>query len=282
MSAETRTTNRRKPLALRQIRYVFLWVALLAGMTIGVRHIFPGKESTGGSFDAFCPFGGIETLYAYLTTGHTLETLNLMTFAIWIGVLGVALIAGRAFCGWMCPLGAAQEILASWARRLAGGGRKILGKPSAARLPIRLPARADRWARYLKYLVLGAILLASVTAIYPPLHDFCPARAVFSFQLTTPLLWSVLLTFIVTSFLVERFWCKYLCPLGAGLAPFNQIAPLRIVTDPAQCNHCGRCDHSCAMDVSAVELHPRAVECIRCLDCLETCAHPDTMTLKLG
>ena len=39
---------------------------------ISVRHLFPGGTEKGGGFDAFCPFGGIETLWVYITTGTTL------------------------------------------------------------------------------------------------------------------------------------------------------------------------------------------------------------------
>lgn len=69
---------------------MFLVVTLL----IGLRHIMPGESAKGGAFDAFCPFGGIETLWLYLTTGQTLKTTNLLNFSILIGVLGVSLLAG--------------------------------------------------------------------------------------------------------------------------------------------------------------------------------------------
>ena len=108
------------------------------------------------------------------------------------------------------------------AGRAAGGisqtGTPDPGKnvPSAARLPkptlpLQLPAWADRPLRYVKYFVLAGIIIARPSRIYPPLHSFCPARAVFSFKLTTGLMWGMLVTFIVTSLLVERVWCKYLC-----------------------------------------------------------------------
>jgi hypothetical protein len=41
---------------------------------IGLRHLLPGESSKGGAFDAFCPFGGIETMWSYITTGQTLKT----------------------------------------------------------------------------------------------------------------------------------------------------------------------------------------------------------------
>ena len=79
---------------------------------IGLRHTLPGESSRGGAFDVFCPFGGVETFWAYVTTGQTLKTTNLLNFSVLFAVLGVSLIAGRAICGWMCPIGTLQDMFA--------------------------------------------------------------------------------------------------------------------------------------------------------------------------
>lgn len=259
-----------------------LSLAVIGTFLIGIRHLLPGEAASGGTFDAFCPFGAIENLWPYLARGETLRTTNLLNFAVFSGVLAVSLVAGRAFCGWMCPLGAVQEGLAKLARRLGGERRHMRGKPSKTRFPLHLPPWVDRPLRYLKYVVLAVILLASVRAIYPPLHAICPARAVFSFKLATIFLWGVLVAFIVTALLVERFSCKYLCPLGAMLAITNRISPVRLRVDTKACNHCGRCDIECSMGIQDVPDHLDDLECIRCLECLETCSRDDALTLKLG
>lgn len=290
MAEPTKSKTRKKPTSLVTIRYRIQATAVLGTSIIGLRHIMPGEASRGGAFDTFCPFGGIETLLPFLITGQTLKTTNLLNFAILIGVLGVALIAGRAFCGWLCPLGAVQDYLARLARRLSGQTRFIRGKPSPARFPTRLPKQVDRWARTLKYALLVLILWVSVIAtsaslntnVYPPLHFLCPVRALFSFQVKNGLLWSVLMTFIATSLLIERFWCKYLCPLGAALAVFNKIAPLRLKVAENRCVDCGRCNTECPMDIGNAHVNSRDPECIQCLECLETCARKDTITLELA
>lgn len=278
MTANPKT---RRKTSLMKIRKGMLWFSIAAAFLIGIRHLMPGEATSGGSFDTFCPFGAIETAWKYITSGQTLKSTNLLNFAILSGVLAVSLVAGRAFCGWMCPLGAAQEGLANLSRRLGGGKRRVRGKPSPAKLPTRLPAKIDRPLRYVKYLVLVGVIIASIFTLFPPLHGFCPARAVFSFKLTSGLLWSVLITFIVTSMLVERVWCKYLCPLGASLALFNKISPVRLSADFQNCNHCGRCDIECSMGIQDVPDDLSSVECIRCLECLETCARKDALVLKV-
>jgi polyferredoxin len=266
--------------SLVRSRRVIQLLAVVGSFAIGLRHLMPGEESTGGSFDAFCAFGGVETLLPYLFHGQTLKTTNLLNFTVLMGVLGVSLVAGRAFCGWLCPLGVVQDMFAGWARRLSGGGKHIRGKKSKARFPLTLPPAADKTLRYAKYLVLAAILVASLYMVYPPLHAFCPMRAVFGLKLT-PLLWGVLIIFIGGSLLIERIWCKYLCPLGALLAIFNKISPLRIVSNSNQCNSCGRCDIECSMGIKDVPLNLDDPECTRCLECMDTCARDGSLELKV-
>jgi polyferredoxin len=268
-----------KTASLSKSRRVIQWLAVIGTFLLGLRHIMPGEASRGGSFDSFCAFGGIETLLPYLTTGHLLKSTNLLNFSVLIATLGVSLVAGRAFCGWLCGLGALQDFVAEWTRKLLGERRHVRGKPSKTILPLRLPASIDRPLRYAKYLVLAAILVASLYATFPPLREFCPVRAVFSLKMT-PLLWLSLVVFLAGSVLVERFWCKYLCPLGATLALFNKISPVRLVSSNT-CNNCGRCDIECSMGIEDVPNNLTDTECIRCLECLDTCTRDGSLELKV-
>lgn len=272
-------TVRKKNVPLSKTRHIIQWLVAFGTFVLGLRHIMPGEASRGGSFDSFCAFGGIETLLPYLITGHTLKSTNLLNFAVLIATLGVALVAGRAFCGWLCGLGAIQDLVSKWTRRLLGERRHIRGKPSQTLLPLRLPASIDRPLRYAKYLVLAIILFASLTTIFPPLHKFCPVRAVFSFKMSS-LLGFAFAIFLAGAVLVERFWCKYFCPLGATLAIFNKISPVRLESNVA-CNNCGRCDIECSMDIEDVPNSLTDAECIRCLECLDTCAREGSLELKI-
>ena len=274
------TAVREKSFSLAKNRRVIQWLAVIGTFVLGLRHIMPGEASRGGSFDSFCAFGGIETLLPYFFTGHLLKSTNLLNFSVLIATLGVSLVAGRAFCGWLCGLGAIQDFVAEWARKLFGERRHVRGKQSKAILPLRLPAVVDRPLRYAKYLVLVIILIASLYAAFPPLREFCPVRAVFSLKMTS-LLWLTLGIFLAGSILVERFWCKYLCPLGATLAIFNKISPVRLVTDTNHCNNCGRCDIECSMGIADVPINLDHPECVRCMECLNTCARDGSLTIQI-
>ena len=261
-------------------RTVIQVIFLVGTFLIGLRHIMPGESSKGGAFDVFCPFGAVETFWPFITSGETLKTTSPLNFAIFLGVIGVSVLAGRAFCGWMCPIGTLQDFLTKLSNRIFGK-MKIKLAGNKVRLPYKISPRNDGWLRSLKYLVLAVILLASTFAIYPPLREICPARALVGFQLTTPLLWSVLITFVITSLVNRRFWCKYLCPLGAVLAPFNKIAPLRLVLNQDSCTNCLRCDSACPMDIPDLTNNLRSAECIECLECQEACSEKDALELRL-
>jgi polyferredoxin len=223
----------------------------------GLRHLWGITHA----FDTTCPFGGVETLWHVLGT-YLRETGpgNLIA----LGVLVIAaLLTGRAFCGWACPLGTVQEWAAGLSRRLTGGRR--------AWLPIAPPAKLDRALRLLKYAVLGWVIWSSATAVVPPLLPFCPYRTLFTLNLTSLLGWSVIVGLGLLSIAVERSWCRYLCPLGALLTVFNKISLWRIRTSETDCTSCGRCSRACPVGLDVIREVERGGECIRCLACAHAC-----------
>jgi len=248
--------------------------------SVGLRHLIVGGGPSGAaSLDALCPFGAVESLWSWITTDAFLRTTNTANLVILVAVLATALLMGRAFCGWMCPLGAVQEWIARLGSWLTGGNSK---KRKRGMIPLELPRAVDKPLRFLKYLVLATILWSSLEAVFPPLREFCPYRILFGFHLETPLALSVLVGFLAASLLVERFWCKYLCPLGALLSITNKIAPIRVATDKGICNACGRCGASCPMGIEERAQDITSLECIRCLDCVDTCARPEAVSLQVG
>lgn len=274
------THNKQHDSSSISIRLVIQILFLVVTLLIGLRHIMPGESTKGGAFDVFCPFGAIETLWSYSVNGKTLITTSPLNFSILFGVLGLSMLAGRAFCGWMCPVGTLQDLLANLSSRASSGTKNRQGKKQTGP-PYAISRPNDSWLRGLKYLILIIILFASTRAVYPPLREICPARALFSFQLTSPLLVSVLVTFILTSLFSRRFWCKYLCPLGAILAPLNKIAPLRLVKIKDKCSQCGLCDPACPMDIKDLTENLRSPECIECLECQTACQQMDALELHL-
>jgi len=85
----------------------------------------------------------------------------------------------------------------------------------------------------------------------------------------------VLLAILAFVILVNRGFCRVLCPLGAILALFNRISLFRVRLTQSECTNCGRCAKMCPVEIDPVG-QMNSSECVRCLDCTAT------QHLKLG
>lgn len=231
---------------------------VLLAASLGLRRFWGNAHS----FDATCPFGGVATMWQWIAHGAFLRATGPANLSLLGGLMVAALLTGRAFCGWACPLGTVQEWLARLASRLSGG--RITGRRT-------LPGWLDRSLRFAKYGLLAWVIWTSASAVVPPLIPFCPYRTLFTLNLGALLGWSVLLGFAALSLVVERFWCRYLCPLGAILALTNRVSLWRIRVDETRCISCGRCDRVCPVDLDVPREVERGTECIRCLACTDAC-----------
>ena len=70
---------------------------------------------------------------------------------------------------------------------------------------------------------------------------------------------------LISSLIVYRSFCKYLCPLGAFYGFFNRVSLVRMHLDESKCVHCSACAHACKMNVDPSK-KPNSMECIRCGD----------------
>ena len=150
--------------ALRRLSQ-FAFFALI--LSASVPHNLSAAEGATASLDALCPFGGVETLWRWLTSGgQFVAKTHLSNLVLALGLLIGALAAGGAFCGWVCPFGFVQDGLA-WAR-------------ARLRLPeLRLPARLDRVLRFGRYLGLALVLYQTISTVKLWFADYDPYRALF-------------------------------------------------------------------------------------------------------
>ena len=195
---------------------------------------------------------------------------SLITLAV---VLGVTILWGRFFCGYMCTFGALQELLSFAGRKLLPGMRKV-------------PARVDKLLKYVKYAVLLAVVLL-VWALQLPVDSSLSPWGVFGALLSgnlslmaeaVPTLgFGLLLAILVLSLFVERVFCRYLCPLGALFTPLSAARLFRIRRQESACTGCRQCTRACAMGVTVHEdLFVRSGECIDCMKCVAAC-HPQAL-----
>jgi polyferredoxin len=76
---------------------------------------------------------------------------------------------------------------------------------------------------------------------------------------------------LVLFVLVGRFWCRFLCPMGAVLGLFNPVSILKVRVDFDKCNHCEECLSVCPAKIEKVEDIQSCTDCTRCGRCMESC-----------
>ncbi len=189
-----------------------------------------------------------------------------------LGILALfAIIFARTICGFLCPVGLGQELL-----------YKI-------KTPKIKKNRVSRAFSYLKYVLLAALVIIIPIMLQSPTFCkyICPAGTFggaigllinpnnatagnnYFAQLGTLFTWKfcLMVAIIVMSVFCFRFFCRFLCPLGAIYGFFNKFALLGVKLDKSKCTDCGLCVSHCKMDIKHVGDH----ECINCGECISVC-----------
>ena len=202
-----------------------------------------------------------------------------MTVCLWAFVAITFFLWGRAtFCGWLCPFGALQELVARLARWL--------------RVPqIKLRRSTDAKLKKIKYIVLAVILVSAWFA--PEVADSLVEIEPFKTGITLYFVraWPFVayaLAMVLASALVYKFFCRYLCPFGAGLAILGKLQLLKWLPRRAECGTpCQTCRHRCDYQAIRPNGNIDYAECFQCMDCVviyhsETQCAPRILQAKRG
>jgi ferredoxin-type protein NapH len=183
------------------------------------------------------------------------------------------ILFGRAFCGWICPLGGLPEAMAAGRKEwwiLNFSKQKTTMADSANHLSIKI------WVDILRYGLLGLVVLLSLFLGFAIVNIFFPVLWLKSM----PVFWIVIgmLAFfaVILPIMTKRRWWCFICPVGAILSPLERFSLFRIKIDRDKCVKCMDCVHACRM----YALTPQGVEagkceggyCIRCGRCVEACS----------
>ena len=210
-----------------------------------------------------CPIGAMQAVASSMQYNFSFYVVGIL--------LAVGVLLGRFVCGWICPFGLVQELF------------------------YKIPSRKYRLPKlftYVKYgiLVVFVIVLPVTATNYmgigkPAFCQYiCPSGTLFGgipmtvthpeLRTATGLLFllkiSILILTLLACVLIFRFFCKTLCPLGAIYGLLNKISIYHLEVDKKSCIQCGKCAHTCKMDVDPVAA-PNSAECIRCGACAASC-----------
>lgn len=191
----------------------------------------------------------------FLSVSHITNTINLGSsmilsdlplLLIVVFTLVTTVIWGRVFCSSLCPFGALQDILTCIVPR---------------RWQRTVPAFIHDKALYLKYAILALIVIMAIAQSDISIFQYFEPFGTLFFYSTSILLWSILLLILLASAEVKRFYCRYVCPLGATLGVLSLVS-LRRIKRVAQCTVCKVCEHACP--TSAIRNHNVDFkECVR-------------------
>lgn len=215
-----------------------------------------------------------------LLTGFSWEYFltSPLTFILWSSVAVALLFWGRGpFCGWLCPFGALQELTNTVAKAL---------RVPQLRVPWGLHERL--WPiKYIIFLGLFGLSLYSI-AFAERLAEVEPFKTaiVLKFVREWPfVLYAVAL--LGAGLFIERFFCRYLCPLGAALAIPGRMRMFEWLKRWPECGSpCQRCANECPVQSIHPEGHINVNECIYCMHCQELywddhrCPHMIQVRLK--
>lgn len=223
------------------LSFTLLWLGWYANAQLSVVNVLAVINSiaTDFSWDAFL--------------------IDPLVFILWFSVAASLLLWGRGpFCGWLCPFGALQELL----NRMA----KFLRIPQW-----RLPWALHDRLRSLKYIIFLGLFGLSLYSL-PLAEQFAEVEPfktaiILKFQRSWMFV-GFALVLLATGLFVERFYCRYLCPLGAALAIPSKIRVFEWLYRYRECGSpCQRCANECMVQA----IHPRgqidANECLYCMHC---------------
>lgn len=183
-------------------KYLLQWGVLAA---LAAFLLIPGKDPANP--EAYCPMGGLQALTTFFVRGSLPCSMSMMQIVMGIVLAAAVVLFSKLFCGYLCPLGTVQDLLMKLRNTI--GWRGIVVKNGTV---------ADKVLRVIKYVLLFWIFYSTATASELFCKNLDPYYAVatgFKGEIT---LWMSLISVaavILCGFMVNMFWCKYLCPLGA-------------------------------------------------------------------
>ncbi len=226
------------------LSFTLVWLGWYAGAQLSVLNVFTFTHS--------------------LLSGFRWEffLLEPLTFILWSYVALAMLFWGRGvFCGWLCPFGALQELLNKAAQAL--------------RVPqVKIPFVVHERLWTIKYVVFLGLMAVSLHSLEWAVRgsEIEPFKTAITliFRRAAPFVAYVAILLAI-GLVIERFFCRYLCPLGAALAI---PARLRMFEWLKRRRQCGNNCHICAEECTVQAIHPGGAinpnECIYCLDCQVT------------
>lgn len=289
-SSEKELGRRKKLHQLRQIVQIFtliLFLYLLVGTRKEIITVLPHDL-----FFRLDPLLGITSILA--------SRVFIVSMMLGVFTIALTIIAGRAWCGWLCPLGTILDWTPTF--RIKSSKMKIQSHWLMAKYILLFIIVFTAIFGSLALIIFDPITILSriVTSVIIPgfsflitlveislyrIESFQPSIEQFDYLIRSRLLTkqpfflpNLIIAFffgliLTLNIIRTRFWCRYLCPLGALLGIISKTAHLKYRLNQETCISCNQCETICptaAIDAKN-NFFANTSECISCLDCVEIC-----------
>ncbi|MDR0498399.1 MAG: 4Fe-4S binding protein [Holophagales bacterium] len=251
-----------------------------------------GTDKLGYPVELFLEMDPLVALSTFLSGRSWPEHIGLCLL-----VIAITAVLGRVFCGWVCPLGTLHNMMGA-IKKWKGPQRVrnwfhakyllLIFLLSGSLVGIQLTGVFDPISLLIRHLTIGVypafnysangtmdfvyrtdvgLLTSASDWIYDVLK-----KTVLAFQqpyfAQGALLSLLFLVILLLNLSERRFWCRYLCPLGALLGFLGRLAPFKRKTSK-DCNSCGLCDQKCQGGIKTEAW--KASECLYCMSCGDEC-----------
>ena len=185
-------------------KYLLQWGVLVA-LIVFLTGIIPSEEAVDP--EAYCPMGGLQALATYLANNSLPCSMSSLQVMMGIALVAAVVLFSKLFCAYICPLGTVQDLIV-----------KARNAMHIKSLKIRNGSFVDKVLRIVKYVLVFWIFYMTVNASELFCKNLDPYYAVatgFKGEIT---LWMSIVSIsvvVIGSFVIDMFWCRYLCPLGA-------------------------------------------------------------------